>query len=474
MEIEIRDNKHMIINKLTAFRMALPGLIAQARKTAASHLSYRNFPVGAAVLAESDDGRLEVFTGANHKSGPGTGRSKGCAEPTAVKAARDAGYPNIVGIAVVGRPQEEFPTPTLHPCGECRDFFTDLKVRHAISDNAPVVSVHLDNPAIIEQFTLGELLGYYSVRATSDFFHERLQTQIAGGTITSPPLWVHSHLTILTSHKEAGTFHVPSKPWLYVPMSPDRATLFAGGLWNMVSLLGESQRGHINAALVSSSGGDFGLARLLAHHPQVEKATAIVANKDEVERAAQIDGTKLTHAAALETIDSQDLIILEYMPSESSPTQLRTTLEKAYGRVKPGGALHIIDLNGNSFLYTGGEDTVLPLTIEPTHPRFPHDNLKIAEAQCAWVIWRPSASVSKLDRSTAWLVGVDDDEYVGTPSFAFWRHRPDDIIRLMKSIGPARNELSFLEAHEEHGRINRAIELRRDLGHLFMTMTFWK
>lgn len=88
---------------------------------------YRGFRVGCAVLAFRDDlsimdGRWRIFSGMNAKVSQ-VARAT-CAEPIAIGNAYARGYRQIIGIVVVGQPQQDEHsglTPlTLHPCHHCR------------------------------------------------------------------------------------------------------------------------------------------------------------------------------------------------------------------------------------------------------------------------------------------------------------------------------------------------------------------
>src|SRR5918992_5381052 len=92
-------------------------LMDHARKAAErAYAPYSNFPVGAAVLTESD----EVFTGANieNASFPLTC----CAERTAIYGAINAGHTTISAVAVTA-PR----VPTVTPCGGCRQVLNEFK-----------------------------------------------------------------------------------------------------------------------------------------------------------------------------------------------------------------------------------------------------------------------------------------------------------------------------------------------------------
>lgn len=109
------------------FVVYLPELRDGAFTAREQAISYRDFKVGCAVLAHNPEAPeekcLAMFLGANIKA---TKESRPiCAEQVAVQAARCSGYPDIIGIVVVGVPQpQEDPHShvdflALDPCKEC-------------------------------------------------------------------------------------------------------------------------------------------------------------------------------------------------------------------------------------------------------------------------------------------------------------------------------------------------------------------
>ena len=112
---------------LFAFLQNIPGLLDLALTAREKALSWRDFRVGCAALArdppeDSDLPELGKFPGANLKMSEYA--FKVCAELFAIQAARLAGYREVLGLVIVGDPQEDHAsrllTPTLEPCEDCR------------------------------------------------------------------------------------------------------------------------------------------------------------------------------------------------------------------------------------------------------------------------------------------------------------------------------------------------------------------
>ena len=134
----------------------------EARKLASSH---REFAVGCAVLGFSQDRwygpRWRVFKGANAKILPESRTV--CAEAIALGAALQAGCAEIIGMVVVGEPQEDSYSkkvfPTLHPCHECRVLMSShplMKGRARI-----LTAVPADPPATFRIHTLRQILAIH-------------------------------------------------------------------------------------------------------------------------------------------------------------------------------------------------------------------------------------------------------------------------------------------------------------------------
>lgn len=147
------------------FERDLEKLIAIARIARDAAVNYRNFFVGAAVVARRR-GRKTVayFAGANqmlHKGDP----HKCCAEKAAITEAIRCGYTRIYAVVVVGKlqPDDEsgYAGKTLHPCGTCRRMFREL----GLQDDTIVLTVDHKNPAVREQHTVAELIARHDPSA---------------------------------------------------------------------------------------------------------------------------------------------------------------------------------------------------------------------------------------------------------------------------------------------------------------------
>jgi cytidine deaminase len=109
--------------------------------------------------------RIGTYFGGNIKRLPGPDPDKICAERVALRKARAAGYPLVIGLAVIGpyQPDQESSreSRTLHPCGECRREFASA------SEMTPdtLFATHRlgEEPVIMERFTLEWLLREYCV-----------------------------------------------------------------------------------------------------------------------------------------------------------------------------------------------------------------------------------------------------------------------------------------------------------------------
>ena len=105
-----------------------------------AYAPYSNFPVGAAIRAES--GR--IFAGANMEN---ASYPEGwCAETSALAHMVMAGERKIVEVAVIAEKM-----PRITPCGGCRQRLKEF--------GAATTPVHLcDETGVVETVTLGDLL----------------------------------------------------------------------------------------------------------------------------------------------------------------------------------------------------------------------------------------------------------------------------------------------------------------------------
>jgi cytidine deaminase len=123
-------------------------VIEAARKAAkGAYCPYSNFHVGAAVRARNSDGNILEFLGANVENA-----SYGltiCAERSALFKAANAGYLELLGVAVsCPDAGEDAPARFKTPCGACRQVMQEF----AVDDDIPV---SIDG---VGTFTLKELL----------------------------------------------------------------------------------------------------------------------------------------------------------------------------------------------------------------------------------------------------------------------------------------------------------------------------
>lgn len=116
-------NREEQLRRLYEARYALYWQAERARTLARS---YRCFCVGCAVYAFREDAsrhedRWRVFCGMNTKVRQDSRPI--CAEPIALSSAYAATYTEVIGITIVGEPQEDengTVHKTLRPCRECR------------------------------------------------------------------------------------------------------------------------------------------------------------------------------------------------------------------------------------------------------------------------------------------------------------------------------------------------------------------
>jgi len=151
------DPGHMLVS-------LVPYMIDQARFAARNDAhSYRDFRVGAAGFVFSPDSQeTAILTAGNLKAKRHT--SKVCAERKVLEQARKSGYQKAAGLVVAATTDTELikevtgvATPTLHPCGECQDFFEDHLL---MADDTVIISTGLELDRYQVQ-TFGELKELY-------------------------------------------------------------------------------------------------------------------------------------------------------------------------------------------------------------------------------------------------------------------------------------------------------------------------
>lgn len=152
------DTGHLLVS-------LVPNMVEQARFAAETDAhSYRDFKVGAAVLAVNDvTHETAVITAGNLKS---RHKAKVCAERKALQQARKIGYTQAASIVVAGTTDAELirevtgvATPTLHPCGECQNMFDSHPL---MRDDTLIITTGLEDD-IYQVHNFVELKGLYSI-----------------------------------------------------------------------------------------------------------------------------------------------------------------------------------------------------------------------------------------------------------------------------------------------------------------------
>lgn len=109
-----------------------------------AYCRYSNFPVGAAILAQNQAGKLRIFGGCNVENASYGGTI--CAERTAAVKAVSEGYTQFLIIAVVCAK-----VPGGSPCGFCRQFLREFGL------GATVLNI-MDKNSSVTRWTVDELL----------------------------------------------------------------------------------------------------------------------------------------------------------------------------------------------------------------------------------------------------------------------------------------------------------------------------
>jgi cytidine deaminase len=138
-------------------------LIYKVRNIREKGISYRGFKVGALAIAHHKyHGYYPPFWGANIKKKPDDETQ--CAELCLIKSAEDAGFEQIVVLAVSGPLQKDeingCDTPTLHPCWRCRDLFKKSPLIHP---KTLILTVHPDLE-VFELRTVEQLINFHKER----------------------------------------------------------------------------------------------------------------------------------------------------------------------------------------------------------------------------------------------------------------------------------------------------------------------
>jgi cytidine deaminase len=123
-------------------------------------VSYRDFKVGASACAISfEQQRMAYLFGANLT--PYKGASKRCAEMEVVSKAEERGFEKILALGIFGPSKfddvQELPSPTLHPCDQCRDLLNNSPL---VDDDLLVVTAN--ETGARELMSKGDLIKLHS------------------------------------------------------------------------------------------------------------------------------------------------------------------------------------------------------------------------------------------------------------------------------------------------------------------------
>ena len=158
LEFDLRPSLALIPNfdpEWAAYQQ-IPRFLDLAQEAADERaVSHRGFKVGASVCAISFKlQRIGYLFGANLT--PYKGAPKRCAEMEVLAKAKDRGFDKIISLAVFGPSKFEgvqrFPSPTLHPCDQCRDI---LDASSLVTDDTLVVTTN--ETGVMEFMTTKEL-----------------------------------------------------------------------------------------------------------------------------------------------------------------------------------------------------------------------------------------------------------------------------------------------------------------------------
>lgn len=128
---KIAEQRHDGDDIYRDFIGSIPYMMKQARAAVRqSAHSYRGFLVGASAYAvRTHSNETAVLSAGNLKN---QHKTKVCAERKALSLAKKAGFEHVVGLVVAATTNLDLiegvtgrKTPTLHPCGDCRDMFHD-------------------------------------------------------------------------------------------------------------------------------------------------------------------------------------------------------------------------------------------------------------------------------------------------------------------------------------------------------------
>lgn len=154
------DRNHLILSITPA---SLLFALHRAREARELAVSYRDFNVGAAIVALGLGGpaSYQVLTGINIKPDE-TSQLNGHAEQMAIYKANDRDFNAVSIVAIVGETQPDQQSGnhmhTLHPCGLCRDFMGEHPM---IDDEATLFVTALPDLRTIELTNLAGLRRYH-------------------------------------------------------------------------------------------------------------------------------------------------------------------------------------------------------------------------------------------------------------------------------------------------------------------------
>ena len=136
-------------------------------------VSYRNFHVGASLLAVDEIGkRMGIYSAGNKKYNPKV--EKYCAENSVIQQAQDDAMTRAIGLVVVGTSDGDRikgvtgrATPTLHPCDVCRTVFIDSPI---VKSDMLVVTTG-DTYDAHQVHSVDQLIGFYNGSDTKADHH---------------------------------------------------------------------------------------------------------------------------------------------------------------------------------------------------------------------------------------------------------------------------------------------------------------
>jgi cytidine deaminase len=193
------------------FLKMTPRMVRSARQASLEAFSYRNFHVGASLLAiNPHKKRMGMYSAGNLKIDPST--EKFCAEASVIKKARHDGMTRAIGLVVVGTLDPDMirgvtgkVTPTLHPCDSCRNLFVDS----ALIQSDTIVVTTGDTLDAHQVHSVGQLIKFYQndTDEAADDHYQSVGDQAPNSWRAREQLYVKmSELLITESRAEAALF----------------------------------------------------------------------------------------------------------------------------------------------------------------------------------------------------------------------------------------------------------------------------